>query len=161
MLDAKVINSFLQGINSTCGTIFGKSIKTGKIYVKSAQYGTSDVVIFVGVTGAYRGQSVISMSVDTAKELSKRMMVNYGMAPSDELDELAKSALSELSNMIMGSASQYMAKNEYLVDITPPTLIVGMGLQLSNAQEAQNICVPLEIDGYSLEIAVFLKENKK
>lgn len=74
MFDAKIINSFLQGINSTFSALFQTDIKIGKIYIKGSEFKGDDLLIFVGITGSYKGQSVISMGMETAKELAKRMM---------------------------------------------------------------------------------------
>ena len=67
-----------------------------------------------------------------------------GMAIS-ELDEISKSAVSEMGNMIMGNASTIFAKKGISIDITPPSLLTGEKIEISN--KISTIVVPVEIEG--------------
>jgi len=95
------------------------------------------------------------MGTDTAKDVASRMMM--GM-PVDVIDDMAKSALSKLGNMMMGNAATLLSNNNVLIDITPPTLLVGSAI-LSSPEMAV-IKVPLIYQDYQIQLSFLLKTAK-
>lgn len=77
--------------------------------------------------------------------------------PVDELDELSKSALSELANMIMGNSATLLFNAGVNIDITPPTLMMGDNMQIS-AGSMRTVCVPLKCNLGELMLDVSVKE---
>ncbi len=69
-----------------------------------------------------RGQVILTMETETACYIASKMMM--GM-PVPELNDMAKSAVSEMSNMILGNAATIFDENIAL-DITPPTITLGI-----------------------------------
>lgn len=51
--------------------------------------------------------------------------------PVEELDELSKSAITELSNMILGNAATIFYNRSIKMEITPPALFVGDNMEIS------------------------------
>ena len=82
------------------------------------------------------------MELEHAKEIASKMM--YGM-PVAELDEMACSALNELSNMIMGNTATIFSTQGKLIDITPPISMLGTNLQIKS--DIDPICVPMMLEG--------------
>lgn len=75
----------------------------------------------IGLTGALRGRVVYAFDADCAREIV-RAMTGEPAPPG----ELARSALSELANMLAGAAIRDDACAN--ADITPPTLLAGRSL---------------------------------
>ena len=88
---------------------------------------------------------LLVMSIDNAKTVASKMM--FGM-PITELDEMSTSALSELSNMIMGNTATLFSTQSIRIDITPP--MVMLGTQMHITPEAQALKVPLIFEGNEL-----------
>ena len=65
--------------------------------MKNNSYSSDGVVILIGLTGKISGNVVLSLSKNLALSIASAMM--YGM-PVNELDEISKSAIAELANMI-------------------------------------------------------------
>lgn len=86
-------------------------------YLESA----SDINILIGLTTAIKGNVMLQFDRDTALKIVSAMM--GGMEISD-LDDMAKSALGEVTNMIIGSATIKM-NSATLIDFTPPTIVNG------------------------------------
>ena len=82
------------------------------------------------------------MDIENAKIIASKMM--FGM-PIAELDEMACSALNELSNMIMGNTATVFSTQGKLIDITPPISVVGSNLQVK--ADIDPVAVPLMLDG--------------
>jgi len=75
-----------------------------------------------------------------------------------ELDEISKSAIAELGNMIMGNTATILSSRGIGIEITPPSLLVGQNMVITPAH-MRTICVPLILSGEkSIEINVSLEE---
>ncbi|WCK57241.1 chemotaxis protein CheX (plasmid) [Aneurinibacillus sp. Ricciae_BoGa-3] len=96
--------------------------------VKNSPVASKDVVVMVGITGDIRGSVAINLDEEFAKQIASNMM---GGMPVTAFDEIPKSAVSELSNMIMGSVCTAFASQGVSVDITPPSLLTGQNIQLT------------------------------
>ena len=105
-MNVEYINPFTQATFDVL-TMFGTfDPKLGKPFVKDDALISVGVVVVVGIIGEVKGQVAYSFSEETAKMIASTMMM--GM-PVDTFDEMAKSAVSELSNMISGNASTAIA----------------------------------------------------
>lgn len=138
-MKVEYINSFIKATSQVFKTIANLDISVGKPYIKSSPFMASNVVLIVGITGEIQGQAVIGLSDTTARSLASAMMM--GM-PVDVLDDMSKSALQELSNMIMGNSATLLFNDGVVVDITPPTLMTGENLEVSTGS-MRTITVPL------------------
>ncbi len=148
------INAFIKASNEVLKTSANMDFKTGTPYVKQNPFETNNLVIIVGITGEIRGQAVISMSLKMAKTVASNMMM--GM-PVEEIDEIAKSALSELGNMIMGNAATLIYNTGVAIDITPPTLMIGEKMQISSS-DMQVVGVPLHCSDGDVTIDVSMEK---
>lgn len=153
-MKVEFINPFIQATTGVLKTLTNIDFITGKPYIKASPYNAKDLVIIVGITGEIRGQAVISMDLDLAKNMASMMMM--GM-PVEDLDELSKSALSELGNMIMGNSATLLFNSGINVDITPPTLMVGEKLSISSGS-MRTVCVPLTADIGEIVLDISVKE---
>jgi len=74
------------------------------------------------------------------------------------LDEMAKSAIAELGNMIMGNVSTEFYNTGVKIDITPPTVLVGNDMAFST-KGIKTICVPLILENVGkIEVDIAITE---
>lgn len=146
-LDVNNINPFLQSTISVFSSVTQLQLTVGKPSVAEFSFARPTYTITVGVVGQMKGQAVLAMDVENAKIIASKMM--FGM-PIAELDEMACSALNELSNMVMGNTATVFSTQGKLIDITPPISMIGSNLQVK--ADIDPIAVPLLLDG-----AEFLK----
>jgi chemotaxis protein CheX len=133
------VNAFVKASTEVINNFVADKFSVGKPFLRQNPYPTKEIVIMLGITGDVKGQAVFSMSEDMAKTIASGMMM--GM-PVDEMDEMAKSALSELTNMIMGNSATLLFNLGATIDITPPSLVRGLKIEISSAG-METICVPL------------------
>ncbi len=155
-LDVNNINPFLQSSISIFENVTTLKLGVGKPELASLSFHDSIYTIQVGVTGEMKGQVILVMSEDNAKDIASKMM--FGM-PVNDLDEMACSALNELSNMIMGNTATIFSTQGKFIDITPPIAMIGTNIKINS--DIEGIKVPLlnEGDEYlSLYICVY-EEN--
>lgn len=127
-----------------------KKNKVGKINKLKSQY---PVTVVLGITGDIRGNVTYNMPIDTAKKIVSIMMMG---TPVDELDDMAKSALSELSNMITGNSSSIFESQKKTIDISPPTLITGNNIK-AWISSVETILIELDTSAGKIEINVGLE----
>ncbi|MGM0508374.1 MAG: chemotaxis protein CheX [Fusobacteriota bacterium] len=152
-MKVEYINPFIEATFDILKQVASVSPKKGKLQMKNEPVPSYGVTVLVGVVGEVKGQVVYSLSIEAAKKLAEKMMM--GM-PVEEFDEMAKSAISELGNMITGTASTKLAGQGLDVDISPPTLITGSNVSIS-ATDIQTIVVPVESSLGDFEINIALE----
>jgi chemotaxis protein CheX len=141
-LDVNNINPFLQSTISIFESVTQLKLTVGRPAVAEFSFGSPVYTITVGIVGQMKGQAVLAMVLDNAKDIASKMM--FGM-PVTELDEMACSALNELSNMIMGNTATIFSTQGKIIDITPPIAMVGSDLKMKS--DISPIAVPLLLDG--------------
>lgn len=150
------INPFIESSQSIINMTTGLSPAVGEVHIKQAPYKGNNTVIFIGLTGQIHGSVTFSLKNELACKLASSMM---GGMPVPELDEMGKSAISELCNMILGNTASVFYKNDIAIDITPPTIFTGNNIELTPTH-AEVVCVPLHFDnGDSIEIDINYKEK--
>lgn len=153
-MKAEYINPFLEATSSVLSMMCGTQPTFGKLFIKDSPYSSSSVVVIIGVTGKMKGQVIFSFEDQTALNIASLMMGGMNVTT---LDELARSAISELGNMVMGNASTNFANKGLFVEITPPTLLRGDNLMVSN--KVKTLCIPIEVGNYgSMEIGIAAEE---
>lgn len=153
-INAEHINVFLMAATKILSEMCGLQPKVGKPYVRKNEFAKDTLVIMIGVTGEMKGQVMLSLPADSAKDIASKMMM--GM-PVNELDDMAKSAICELGNMVMGNASTVFSVKGIGIDITPPTMFQG---DFSMNAASPNMCIPIVYEeNKSIELNLALKQD--
>lgn len=151
-VNADHINPFLMASTKILKEMCFVDAKVGKPYIKSPAFFEDTLIILIGFTGEMKGQAMIAFEKAVACDIASKMI----MMPITEMDELAKSAICELGNMIMGNTATVFSTKGIGIDITPPTLGTGT-ISFSN-NYASNICIPLQYeDDKTIEINIAIK----
>lgn len=142
-MKAEYINPFIEAAQEVLKTLLGTDTKLGKIYLKSSPFSVCDMIIMIGVVGKIRGQVCLELTFETAGKIASAMMGGMTVV---EMDEIATSAIAELGNMIMGNTCTIFSKNKINIDITPPTILTGDKIKISN--KVATIGIPLTLQSY-------------
>lgn len=154
-MNVEYINPFIEASQNVLMTTAGIDAKLGKVYVKNSPYKSDSVMVMVGLTGKIRGQAVFTMSRVTACSVASSMMC--GM-PVTELDEISKSAISELTNMILGNTATLLYNKGVGVEITPPSFLMGDNIEVSPTK-MKTICIPLQLgENRTMDIDISVAE---
>jgi chemotaxis protein CheX len=121
-MDANRVNPFLQAVVSVLEQFGINGIRRAGISVKENMAIDKEVTAFIGIVGEFRGNISYSFNTETARNLVSAMMM--GM-PVNTLDDMARSAVAELANMITGNAIQEFNVDHIAIDITPPSVVMG------------------------------------
>jgi Predicted inhibitor of MCP methylation, homolog of CheC len=151
-VDVRLINPFIGAVTGIMPQVGFSSITRKGISLKGKKFIVSGVVLTLGIVGDKKGNVVYSIDMDGAKKIASTMMM--GM-PVEELDDMSKSALSELSNMLTANASINFSNDGINVDISVPTMMYGEEIEI-NLQKDNIVCIDFDVDGIVLSVNVAL-----
>lgn len=144
------INIILEATKGIVDMVCQEDIERQAPYIKNSPYTMSEISVNIGLTGDLKGQFVISLEKNVIKYIASRMM--GGMEISDI--EMAKSAIGELSNMIMGNAGMKLSELNKCIDITPPLIIEGR-VSISNPNQTISLPFKMKDDmGFEINLSV-------
>ncbi|WP_026883797.1 chemotaxis protein CheX [Clostridium akagii] len=148
-MDVKYINPFLDSLMNIMPQLGISDLKRKSLSVKGKTIKSPGVLINVGIVGDLRGNVIYGTTVECAKKIASSMMM--GM-PVSELDEMAQSAISELTNMLTANASMGFSEEDISIDISTPTLMYGDFTATASSDKV--ICVEMLILGLPFEINI-------
>lgn len=153
-MDVKLVNPFIDAFTTVLPQMgFPTPQRTG-MTVNNQNAVSQGVAVIVGFTKEIRGNVVYNMSEDTAKFIASTMMM--GM-PVESFDEMAQSAISEMSNMLTANAATNLTALGLEVDISTPSLTVGSDFHIKISNE-QYLCVVMDISGHQVEIDIAVQQ---
>lgn len=149
-MDAKLVNPFIDAFTSVLPMMGFPTPSRKGMGLKSMVADSLGVTVIVGFTKQLRGNVVYNMSEDTAKFIASTMMMGMPIAA---FDEMAQSAISELSNMLTANAATNLTALGYEVDISTPSLTVGADFRVKISNE-QYLTVTMDLGGHPVEIDI-------
>src|SRR5690554_4337864 len=139
-MKAELINPFLESASVVIEQVIQVRPTTGKLAVQHIKFIENHIWIQIGMTGQMNGNIMFGLHEDVALKMVSAMMGGFTVT---EMDEMSKSAISELGNMISGNASTLLYNQGIIVDITPP--IVVSSLESTGYESQKALTIPLYI----------------
>jgi len=88
------------------------------------------------------------------KKIASTMMM--GM-PVNEFDELAQSAISELTNMLTANVATNFSNDNININISTPTLVHGEFV--ANASSDKVVCVEMGVNEMTIQVNISMEKN--
>ncbi len=154
-MDAKLVNPFVDAFVGVMPQMGFQEPKRAKLYVRSQNAVSRGVSVIVGFTKQIRGNVVYNMSLETAKYIASTMMMGMPVA---ELDAMAQSAISEMSNMLTANAATNLTGMGYEVDISTPSLSIGDHFQIK-ISDSQYLTVEMDLGGHIVELDIAVEQQ--
>ncbi|ENK0837198.1 chemotaxis protein CheX [Clostridium sporogenes] len=135
-MDAKYINPFIDSFYNILPQIGFSNVTREDVTVKN-NVESLGILINLGIVGDIKGNIVYNIEGENGKKIASKMMMGL---PVEELNEMAQSALSELSNMLTANASINFSNIGVNVNISTPTLMYGQDIKIKlNTDKILNI----------------------
>jgi chemotaxis protein CheX len=125
------------------------------LYLKETTQPILGVAVLVGLAGGVRGRVLFDMTEETAMALSGAM----NGEDCNAFDELARSTICELANLISGRAITKLHGLGFTFHISPPTIFTGDNMEITSPS-IEAFIVPLATPFGKLEINVAIKEKQ-
>ena len=148
------INPFVEAAYNIMKEVLQTEVERKELYLKKTTQPVMGVAALVGLAGDVEGRVLIDMSQDTAIKIASTM----NGEELTSLDELAKATITELANMITAQAVTKLFDLGFKFDLTPPSIITGENMSVSNAS-VEALIVPLEMPQGLVEINVAIRER--
>lgn len=156
-MDVKHVNPVIGAFTSILPQIGFQVVDKAGVEVKENTVDNPGVIITVSVVGSLKGCIMIGMTVDAAKKFASTMMMGMEVA---ELDALAQSAISEMANMVCANTcTQFGEIGIAGLDISPPSLIVGVGGKVM-LPVPKVLVVHINADDIKLEVHIGLLADR-
>ena len=150
-MDVKIINPFLSSFNTVMPQL-GFGVNRKNIELKDHIKG-SGVSVTVGITGDIKGNVIYIMDEDGGKSIASQMMM--GMEVTN-FDDMAQSAISELTNMLTANAGINYSQEGVNIDISTPVLVTGKEVSI-NVNTEKIICIEMEANDTTIEINIAIE----
>ncbi|MBX6771194.1 MAG: chemotaxis protein CheX [Chloroflexi bacterium] len=122
-----LITPFFQAAREVLEQELGLGVAPGPIQTLDlSDLPGDDATVLVAVTGDLEGTAFYRYSLPCALGIVSRIIGS----PMTELDELARSGIAELGNVITGRAGVLLAEHGWSCTIAPPVVIAGQEVQV-------------------------------
>jgi chemotaxis protein CheX len=149
-MDVKFVNPFIESFATVMPQLGFDNVQKGNLSVKGKEIIGSGVIIIVGIVGTMKGNVVYYLNLESAKKIASTMMM--GM-PVTEFDEMARSAISELTNMLTANAATAFSSLGVSIDISTPTLLHGENIAVEMCSH-QVLCIQLLANEIPIDVNI-------
>lgn len=152
-MKAEYINPFIAAVNNIFPQLGFEEISKKNVSVKKNNVDRSGILMMLGIVGDIEGNIAYYLSFEDAKKIAAKMMMQEDL---EELNDIAKSALSELSNMLTANASINLSQKNINVDITTPSTLFGQSFSLDMNTDSF-ISIEMIVDDMLIDINIAIK----
>jgi chemotaxis protein CheX len=153
-MKVEYIGPFAQAAHDVLFQVLDVPITRGKLALTHSPVLSNGVVVIIGLAGQIEGRVMYDMDKKTAMNVASVM---NGLE-FDAFDELAKSTIGELGNIITGRAVTVLNDKGYKFSISPPTLFVGEAMEMTDLG-LDILVIPLETKYGNMIINVALRSS--
>jgi chemotaxis protein CheX len=153
-MDVKYLNPFLTAAAEVIRAEAKLEINRGPITVHQGSLTTDEVTVLINLVGQIQGVVLLELSQNTGINFVSRMLDQS----VSEFNNLAQSGIAELGNVISGKATVELSKTGVDSTISPPTMILGKGTQISTI-DFQRLVVPLQTEAGTITVHLAVRES--
>ena len=153
-MDVNYINPILSSFANIMPQLGLANVEKKGMSLKGRFIESPGVMIIVGIIGDIKGNVIYGISLNDAKKIASTMMM--GM-PVENFDELAQSAISELTNMLTANVATNFSNDNIIINISTPTLIHGQFT--ANSSSDKVVCVEMGVNDMVIEVNISMEKN--
>lgn len=152
-MDAEKINTIYDALNSSLEEMLTTEAKRGDLNKSQESDLVGKTNVYIKIEGGLTGHIYLSLTKESALNIVKQMA---GM-DVDEINDFAKSAISELANLMIGKASTAFLNQDIEIDNPPPEVRADASEGEVDLFGKTFISIPVGTDLGELELHVFLQ----
>ena len=154
-MNVKFANSFLSSTFNVFPQFGITDIKKNGVSIKESKIESFGVMVILGIVGDFKGNVIYSTTSEAAMSIASAMMMG---APVPALDDIAQSAIAELTNMLTATAATCLFTEGISVNISTPALM--QGDFIANINSNKTICIEMLVNNMPFEISIYAEINK-
>ena len=152
------INPFVEAAYAILTEVLQEEVKRGDLYLKASSQSVLGVAAIVGLAGDVEGRILFDMTEETALGVASRMLESMEEEAITTFNEMGRASITELANMITGRAVSALHDLGFKFDLTPPAIVTGSNMQISD-NNVEALIVPMEMSMGKIEINVAVRER--
>lgn len=141
-MDVNLINPFIGAISGVFPQLGFPSVNRKGLALSQKKLSLNGIVLNLGIIGEKSGNVIYNISETDGKKIASTMM-NTNISV---LDDMAKSAISEMSNMLTANSTIGLSDIGINVDISVPTMLYGDNIEIEMAKDSV-IYVSFDVSG--------------
>ena len=151
MLEAQIVNPFLEASLNVLKTMAMMEAEAGKPFLKKDRIAGGNVTGIIGITGDAQG----SMSITFSTSCITAIVTNLFGSSVDEINDEVRDAVGELTNMICGDARRRLESEDISLQAGTPTVVSGNNHSITHIHTGPCIAVPFKTQagGFVVEVA--------
>ncbi len=150
MLNAEIINPFLNSMANVLVTMAMLQPQAGKVALKDEDIAFGDVTGVIGMTGSnFRGSMAITFTKAVILEIAARMLGEK----IRKIDATVTDLVGEITNMVTGGAKNLLSEKGYDIGMATPVVVTGERHRIAHQAHGPRIVIP-----FSLECGQFFVE---
>ncbi len=149
------INPFVEASFDILNEVLQTTVKRGQLYLKKLGESMKGVAVVIGVIGSIKGRLVFDMTEETSLKIASKL---NGGEEFKSFNEMARSTIGELANMITGRSVTKLEKEKLAFNFTPPTIITGTNLNIYEFSDMEALIIPIDTGVGIVEINIAFKE---
>ncbi len=153
-MNIEFMNPFVEAASEVLKAEVQTTARLGSLSLHKSTLTTDDVTIMISLVEQVQGVVLYGLSTPTALSLVSRVMGQTFL----EFDNLAQSGVAELGNVITGRATVKLSEAGYESMISPPTLVIGKGVQISTL-DFSRVVVPITTDLGEIVVHLALRKS--
>lgn len=126
-MKAEIINPFIEATLDVVRNFAQIELTKDKLELVSSPFEVNSVAGIIGLTGSLEGNFIISMPEISAQKLASKI-IGYEL---EKGNELVTSCVGEIANQIGGKFIRNLPQDHH-VYITPPQVVIGIGMKVSS-----------------------------
>ncbi|PIC63187.1 chemotaxis protein CheX [Sporosarcina sp. P13] len=146
------VQKILNATISSLTTVIPIKFQVLSSYIIKQPYEQREISVLIGLIGNIKGRLIVEPTYATIGRVGQAM---FGMNIESEMTE---SFTGELGNMIAGNLCTILEKEDFTLDISPPTVLTG-NTRFYGFQQAFKIPVIFE-DGEFLNLLLTIDEER-
>lgn len=157
IMKAEYINVFIQAVLNVLDVTAKLDIRKKDLtLIGSSKFELPfEISAIIGMTGQLKGQVIYSMQSNFSKEFTAALLM--GM-PVNEIDnEMMKSGVNEMANMITGNATNILNEKDVNCELSIPSIMEGNQIVIS-PQNVQTIKLTFDSTWGDIVLFIALKE---
>lgn len=153
-MNAEVVNRFLGATTTVLTDYFNIAIEpAGTPIALQPSSAMEPITVVLELLGDLQGQFLLAYTDEVALETARAMMFNPDYPV---FDDLCRSALAELGNMIAGMTSTALSEMGFMCELAPPIVVIGKNVSIAFAVPVV-IALPLKASVGNFRVCVALK----
>lgn len=152
-MDVNLINPFIAAITTILPQLGFKSVERKSLALVSKKIKLDGIILNLGIVGDKTGNVIYHVNEDAAKKIATIMMSG---ATIDKLDDMAKSAISEMSNMLTANSTINLSNEGINVDISVPTMAYGTNIDVEMSA-SNSIYIAFNVDDFEFNTYISIE----